>query len=154
MLIKFYIHNSEVNNFLDGKKVGFTTTPTEDYIELQHDTDDVKITPEKGTCRYYIELLDKSFMFSMIAIQEKLLKTKKQIELDLTDNETMTSFLFNGKQFDKEIYNNFTIEERKYYSQLIQIKNNLKGQLDVFKRLKGEEDTEFNKIKRWMNNVD
>lgn len=79
------------------------------------------------------------------------LKRRIESELSATKDEIMD--LFDGVMFDYEIYENLDKEDRIRHSQLRQIMDNLKGQLDAFKRLEGYEDTELNKLLRWKEST-
>lgn len=77
---------------------------------------------------------------------------KRSIRYQLEKSQEEVKNLFNGTRFDVEIYQAMPNEYRKTYSQLVHIMDNLKGQLDAFKILEGDENTEISKLLRWKNN--
>ena len=76
---------------------------------------------------------------------------KRQIIAELEDAKREVKDLFNGDMFNRDIYETLNQSERQLYSQLVHIMDNLKGQLDAFERLEGNNSTELNKLLRYKN---
>lgn len=78
---------------------------------------------------------------------------KREVEKELEKTGDEIRKLFDGVMFNQEAYRSFTTDERRLYSALRQLKENLEGQLDAFKRLEGDECTMFDGLLRWKNKL-
>lgn len=76
---------------------------------------------------------------------------KRRTEDRLKEIDENIKDMFDGDNFNKKIYDNFTNLEKRRYSMLLTLRNIAFGQLDTFKILEGDESkTYFEKVEERM----
>ena len=77
---------------------------------------------------------------------------RNEIKNKLNSVESEIMDMFDGKMFDKSIYEDLCREDRNLYSGLIHMRDMLKGSMDTFLLLEGgsEEETSLFKLSRWV----
>ena len=80
-------------------------------------------------------------------------RLKLKVKTEIEDTKDEIKDLFDGQMFNSDIYSHFTLEQRRLYSALRQILENLNGQLTAFERLEGAEHTKIDMLIKWKSEL-